>query len=206
MHCLPHRRREIKAAILTLETQAPHDKCGEYVASLCHIRKGKLAPFVHSHFSASSNAAATARARRWAKVMVGVSVKKSWLRVTLNGPTVYIKELGMPQRNRATPCCCHRCVAGAPCNTLASGISEPNVTVFLCRIVPWSPAPTRDHICTSAKEMPQTVAVSFAHVTRRGYGGHGSKGRLPSVTGCGFPMRWRQCSMPSRAALVETIV
>ena len=72
------------------------DDGGEYIAALCHLRKGELAPFVYERFFASSNAGAAEIARRWAKSIVGVGANKSWLRVTLDGTGVYTEELGAP--------------------------------------------------------------------------------------------------------------
>ena len=76
-----------------------NNETAEYVAALCHMRKGDLVPFVYERFTAPSNAEAAARARRWAKSTVGLGLGKTWLQVTLDGASIYSEELRTPQRS-----------------------------------------------------------------------------------------------------------
>jgi hypothetical protein len=72
------------------------DKSAEYVAALCHMRDGGLAPYDSESIIATTKVEAAAKAQKWAMTTVGVIVDKTWLHVTLDGAGICSEELSVP--------------------------------------------------------------------------------------------------------------
>jgi hypothetical protein len=68
----------------------------EYIATVCHMKDGCLMPYDSERFIATSKAEAAAKAQKWAMTTVGIVVGKTWLKVTLDGASIYTKELRAP--------------------------------------------------------------------------------------------------------------
>lgn len=72
------------------------NKAREYIATLCHMKDGGLMPYDSERFIATTKAEAAAKAQKWAMATVGIVVEKTWLQVTLDGASMYTKELRVP--------------------------------------------------------------------------------------------------------------
>ena len=53
-------------------------------------------PYDSERFIATTKAEAAAKAQKWAMATVGIVVEKTWLQVTLDGASMYTKELRVP--------------------------------------------------------------------------------------------------------------
>jgi hypothetical protein len=65
------------------------DHASEYVAALCHVRNGEIAPFESSRFHARTIAEAVSRANEWAVSVVQFLAEPTWLQVNVDGCGVH---------------------------------------------------------------------------------------------------------------------
>jgi hypothetical protein len=61
----------------------------EYVAALCRVRNGEIAPFESSRFHAISTTEAVRRANEWAVSVVEFLAEPTWLQVKIDGRGVH---------------------------------------------------------------------------------------------------------------------
>jgi hypothetical protein len=60
------------------------------------MKVGGLMPYDSERFIATTKAEAAVKAQKRAMATVGTVVEKTWLQVTLDGASMYIKELRVP--------------------------------------------------------------------------------------------------------------
>jgi hypothetical protein len=66
----------------------------EYVAALCHMRKGALEPYDTDRFFAVDNAEAIQKATVWRVTAASTIDEQTWLQVLLNRCSIYSEDLG----------------------------------------------------------------------------------------------------------------
>jgi hypothetical protein len=67
----------------------------KYLAALCHMKDGALAPYDSEHLFAADNIEAIRKATEWRVTAAATIDERTWLQVLLDGTAIHSEELGL---------------------------------------------------------------------------------------------------------------